>query len=77
VDAEFAEEGGEGWGFAGPEPVRTTAAVDGQPVLPSFDVEEEVGAVLETEDEGCDEIHCAGIVEFENFDWFHFSGSFV
>jgi len=29
VDAEFAEEGGEGWCFAGPESIRTSAAVDG------------------------------------------------
>ena len=30
------------------------------------DILEEVGAVLETEDEGDDEIHCAGKIQLEN-----------
>ena len=31
-----------------------------------WDVLKEVGAVLETEDEGDDEVHCAGEIQFED-----------
>lgn len=52
--------------FAHPESVRTSAAVDSQPVLAGFGVEKEIGTIMKTEDEGDDEVHCGGVIELEN-----------
>ncbi len=62
MDTKFLEEGDYAWEFTGPEAVRSPALIDGQPVFAGWDVLKEVGAVLETEDEGDDEVHCAGEV---------------
>ena len=60
MDTEFFEEGDYAWEFTVPEAVGSPTLIDGQPVFAGWDVLKEIRAVLETEDEGYDEVHCAG-----------------
>lgn len=74
VEAEFAEEGVQSERFGVPEGVGSSAEVEVLPVLARCDVEEEAGAVLDTEDEGANEVHGSGGIELEDFHWFFLGG---
>lgn len=59
VETEFLEESDNVWKFASPEAKGTTALVNRKPMLALRDVLDKIGAVLDAEDEGHDEIHGA------------------